>query len=58
MKNTKILLTIPTDYKLKLEKIAAMEIIETGKEYNLTRLIIETLEKEYNLKIEDFNEQD
>ena len=47
---TNILLRLPTSYKIKLEKIAAMMTVETGIQYNLTKLIIETLEGEFNLK--------
>jgi len=50
MKTTNILLKIPIEYKTKLEKIVAMETIESNKKCNLTKLIIETLEKEFNLK--------
>ena len=46
---TKFLLAIPTDYKVYLEKIAAMQTIETGEFCSLTKLIIETLEKEFQL---------
>ena len=49
---TKILLNIPIEYKNKLDKIVAMEIIETNRSYSLTQLIIETLEKEFGLKNE------
>lgn len=49
MKTTKFLLTIPVEYKTRLEKIAAMQTIETNTLYSVTRLIIETLEKEFSL---------